>query len=160
MPFWARLRQERVAEVALPLRGSAPVNGTGRGGRRGSLLRSRCQPGGQRPRPLALPCGARGGGGCGSSSTQALRDTRSRLNFWDSHSRRDGVGAEGEEGLCPLPPNYLVPERGVWWRGGSSLCPASSAPLRALGIDTGIPFARRRLTGSFLLQQLPRFYSS
>lgn len=75
------------------------MNGNGRGGRRGSLPRSRCQPGRQRPRPLALLRGARGGGGCGSSSTQALWEMRLQLNFWGSHSRWDGVGTGEEEQL-------------------------------------------------------------
>lgn len=67
-----------------------------------------------------------------------------------------GRGAEGEK----QPQNYLFPERGFWWQWGLSLCLASFVPLLVLRIDTGIPFAWLQLTGSFLPQQLPWFYSS
>ena len=72
-------------------------------------------------------------------------------------SRVEG-GAEAEKWLWPPPPNYLFPKRGVWWERVLSLCLA--VPLLVLRADAGIPFAWLRLTGSFLPQQLPRFYSS
>lgn len=89
--FWAGVRLERVAEVALPPPRSAPVNGIVLGGWSGSLPCSQCHPGGQRPCPPALQCKGRGGRGCTSSSTEALQ-RHVRLNFRGDRLRH-----------CPMP---------------------------------------------------------